>query len=112
ADPGASVQKSDEGPSEFYSRDRKFKAILKKASNGFSTEFQVWDTVKDVRVIRGFNAARITAFAISDDRKLYAAAEEGGTIAVRSIEGSYTNFFQSSGSVTFLSFSEDGRWIQ
>jgi RNA polymerase sigma factor (sigma-70 family) len=111
-DAESSAPNSQASPAEVYSKDRKLKAILKKGTNGFASEFQIWDTVKDVRLIRGHHAFQITAMAISDDRKLYATADAEGYVSVRSLEGSYSNGFQSAGPVTALSFSSDGRWLQ
>jgi len=97
---------------DVLSKDGKLKAVIKKGKDGFSSEFQVWDLKKDNRLLQGFNAFQITAFAFSLDGKSYAMADREGTVVVRSISTSDSHHFQSQTLVTALSFSPDGRTLR
>jgi len=97
---------------EAVSKDGKLKGVIKKGKDGFSSEFQVWDLEKDNRLIQGFNAFQITAFAFSPDGKSYAMADREGTVVVRTVATSASHHFQSQGLVTALSFSADGQTVR
>lgn len=96
---------------EVLSKDRKLKAIVRKGRDGFASEFEIWDLEKDNRLLRGFNAAQVTAFAFSQDGRRYAMADRAGDVIVCGMNGSGSKSFRSQILVRSLSFSKDGRTL-
>jgi len=96
---------------EVLSKDQKLKAIIKKGRDGFASEFQIWDVVNDNRLLQGWNAFRITAFAFSQDGKRYAMADQEGVV-VRGLNEEGSSRFSSPIPVNYLSFSANGRTLQ
>jgi RNA polymerase sigma factor (sigma-70 family) len=96
---------------EVLSKDLQLKAIIKKGKDGFASEFQIWDVEKDDRLLQGWNAFQITAFAFSQDGKRYAMADQDGVV-VRSLNGESSCRFSSPIPVNSLSFSADGQTLR